>query len=65
MIRGLASLIRLHFWRRFVHIGDYDACPCSGNHVHTTMEIGQFRIISTAQEPGAFRIRFKLEANPS
>ena len=49
---------------RIVHIGDYDACPCSGNHVHTTKEIGRFRIVSTTYESGALRVRFKLDASP-
>lgn len=47
---------------RIVHIGDFDQCPCSGNHVRTTKEIGAFRIISASQENGALRIRFKLNA---
>jgi len=47
---------------RVVHIGDYDACPCSGNHVRTTGEIGRFRIISTTYESDALRVRFKLDA---
>jgi Ser-tRNA(Ala) deacylase AlaX len=28
---------------RIVHIGDYDACPCIGEHVLSTGEIGAFR----------------------
>jgi len=47
---------------RVVHIGDYDACPCRGDHVKTTREIGRFRIISTTFESGALRVRFKLDA---
>lgn len=47
---------------RIVHIGDFDQCPCSGNHVKTTKEIGIFRIISASQENGALRVRFKLDA---
>src|SRR5262245_22249230 len=35
---------------RIVRIGDYDACPCIGEHVEHTMEIGTFRIISTSFE---------------
>lgn len=45
---------------RIIHVGDYDACPCSGPHVHSTHEIGTFRIISTSHENGVLRIRFKL-----
>lgn len=49
---------------RIVHIGDADACPCSGKHVASTQAIGHFRIVSTTYEAGALRVRFKLEANP-
>jgi alanyl-tRNA synthetase len=46
---------------RIIHVGDYDACPCSGPHVHSTHEIGTFRIVSTTHENGILRIRFKLD----
>lgn len=46
---------------RIVHIGDYDACPCIGQHVSTTGEIGKFRITTTSYADGQLRIRFKLE----
>lgn len=49
---------------RIVHIGDYDACPCSGKHVNKTTDIGRFRIVSTTYESGALRIRFKLDSSP-
>ncbi len=49
---------------RIVHIGDYDACPCSGKHVNRTNEIGHFRILSTTYEAGALRVRFKLDSVP-
>ncbi|UCH66279.1 MAG: hypothetical protein JSW63_03880 [Ignavibacterium sp.] len=45
---------------RIIKIGDYDACPCSGQHVSNTKEIGIFKIISTDFENGVLRIRFKL-----
>ncbi len=46
---------------RIVKIGDYDACPCSGEHVNNTSEInGEFKIISTSFENDVLRIRFKL-----
>lgn len=45
---------------RIVHIGDYDACPCIGEHVASTGEIGKFRITTTSFEDGILRIRFKL-----
>lgn len=45
---------------RIIKIGDYDACPCIGQHVERTKEIGIFRIISTSFENGVLRVRFKL-----
>lgn len=45
---------------RIIRIGDYDACPCIGDHVRRTKEIGRFRIISTSYENGVLRLRFKL-----
>jgi len=46
---------------RIIKIGDYDACPCSGPHVHSTKEInGTFKIISTSFENGVLRVRFKV-----
>jgi misacylated tRNA(Ala) deacylase len=49
---------------RIVHIGDYDACSCSGKHVNKTTDIGRFRIVSTTYESGALRVRFTLDAKP-
>lgn len=46
---------------RIIRVGDYDACPCRGEHVHSTKEIGQFRIISSSFENGVLRIRFRVE----
>ncbi len=46
---------------RIIRIGDYDACPCSGSHVTSTSEIGEFRIVSTSYVEGILRIRFKLK----
>ena len=45
---------------RVVHIGDYDSCPCVGEHVASTAEIGTFRITTTSYSEGDLRIRFKL-----
>ncbi|HTK82081.1 MAG TPA: hypothetical protein VL633_07295 [Bacteroidota bacterium] len=45
---------------RIIKIGSYDACPCIGEHVKNTREIGSFRIISTSFENGVLRVRFKL-----
>ena len=46
---------------RLVRIGDYDICPCIGQHVASTREIGSFRITSTSVNNGSFRIVFKTE----
>lgn len=45
---------------RIVHIGDYDSCPCIGEHVDNTAEIGEFRMISQDFSDGVLRIRYKL-----
>ena len=45
---------------RIVHMGTYDACPCIGDHVASTGEIGAFRITTTSYKDGVLRIRFKL-----
>ena len=46
---------------RIIRVGDYDSCPCRGQHVHSTLEIGGFKIISTSFENGVLRVRFRLE----
>lgn len=48
---------------RIIDIGDYDSCPCSGNHVQNTAEIGIFKVISTDFDNNVLRIRFKLLKN--
>ncbi|HAL54965.1 MAG TPA: hypothetical protein DCP63_00435 [Bacteroidetes bacterium] len=45
---------------RIINIGDYDACPCIGEHVRRTKEIGVFQIYSTSFENGVLKVRFKL-----
>ncbi len=45
---------------RIVAVGDYDACPCIGEHVASTRELGTFRLVSDSFEDGVLRIRFKL-----
>ena len=45
---------------RIIRIGNYDACPCSGQHVSHTIEIGTFKIISTDYNKNGLRVRFKL-----
>ena len=48
---------------RIVCVGDYDRCPCIGEHVANTAEIGHLRMISTDYNPdsGILRMRFKLD----
>ena len=48
---------------RLVRIGNYDICPCIGQHVKSTKEIGAFRITSTSFNEGSFRIVFKVNSN--
>ena len=46
---------------RIVEIGDYDACPCSGEHASSTRSIGRFIVASAEPVNGLLRIRFKLQ----
>ena len=46
---------------RVITVGDYDSCPCIGQHVSNTREIGIFRIASTNHENGVLRVRFRLD----
>ncbi len=45
---------------RVVLIGDFDACPCIGEHVERTSEIGTFQLSSHDFNNGVLRIRYKL-----
>ena len=45
---------------RIIEVGEYDACPCIGQHVDNTSEIGEFKIVSSSFNEGVLRIRFKL-----
>jgi Ser-tRNA(Ala) deacylase AlaX len=45
---------------RIVSVGDYDACPCIGTHVENTSAIPPIKIISTDNNDGVLRIRFKF-----
>ncbi|HVO73423.1 MAG TPA: hypothetical protein VMT35_05335 [Ignavibacteriaceae bacterium] len=45
---------------RIIKVGDYDACPCIGRHVHSTKEIGKFKMISSDFADGVLRLRFRL-----
>jgi misacylated tRNA(Ala) deacylase len=49
---------------RIIRIGDYDACPCRGEHVSTTKEIGRFLLTSTDFVDGVLRLRFRLDDQP-
>jgi alanyl-tRNA synthetase len=46
---------------RVIRIGGYDVCLCSGQHVNSTKEIGEFKIISTSFENNVLRVRFKIK----
>jgi len=47
---------------RIVRVGKYDACPCIGEHVNNTSEIGAFRLTTHSYDDGVLRLRFKLSA---
>jgi len=46
---------------RIISIGNFDACPCIGDHVSNTSEIGSFTITSADFNEGVLRIRFKID----
>lgn len=48
---------------RIVHVDNYDSCPCIGEHVDNTEEIGRFRMVSQTFNDGVLRVRYKLD-NP-
>jgi len=45
---------------RITSIGDYDNCPCIGEHVENTSEVGNFKITTTSYNNKIFRLRYKL-----
>ena len=45
---------------RIITIGNFDACPCIGQHVSNTSEIGTFSITSADFNEGVLRIRFRI-----
>ncbi len=45
---------------RIVQIGIFDSCPCIGEHVDNTSEIGTFLLGSQDYGDGVLRIRYKL-----
>lgn len=46
---------------RVVHVGDFDSCPCIGEHVDRTSEVGVFRLTTHDFANGVLRIRFRLD----
>ncbi len=46
---------------RIISSGDYDACPCSGEHAASSKEIGTFRVISSDHRDGVLRVRFTVK----
>jgi alanyl-tRNA synthetase len=46
---------------RVIKIGDYDKCLCSGPHLNSTKQIGEFKIVSSSFENGVLRVRFKIK----
>lgn len=46
---------------RVIRIGDYDACPCIGEHASRTGKLGTFRLTTHSFENGVLRVRFKLD----
>lgn len=47
---------------RIIRVGDYDACPCSGEHIDNTAAIGSFSLTTHSWEDGVLRLRFRLTA---
>ena len=45
---------------RVIRIGDYDACPCIGEHATRTRALGTFRLTTHSHADGVLRLRFKL-----
>jgi len=46
---------------RIITVGNFDACPCIGQHVQNTSEIGEFSITTVDFDEGVLRIRFILK----
>jgi Ser-tRNA(Ala) deacylase AlaX len=45
---------------RIVKIGDYDTCPCIGEHVVSTGAIGSFTLTSVSYDKDVLRVRFRV-----
>ncbi len=67
--RATAEMQHYDLWKvpaearriRIVKIGELDAQPCSGRHVHHTAQIGKFRLLSHEfRDNGRLRLRFKV-----
>ena len=48
---------------RIITVGNFDACPCIGQHVSNTSEIGRFYITSASFNEGILRIRYRLNGS--
>ena len=46
---------------RIISIGDYDACPCSGEHALSSKDIGEFRLVSSDYSDGVLRVRYTIK----
>lgn len=46
---------------RVIRVGDYDACPCSGDHAKSSKEIGWFKVVSSDYSNGVLRVRFTIQ----
>jgi misacylated tRNA(Ala) deacylase len=46
---------------RIIHVGDYDAVPCIGQHVKSTKELGIFELVSHSFADGVLRVRYRLK----
>lgn len=46
---------------RIISVGEYDACPCSGEHAVSSKEIGLFRVVSSDYKDGVLRVRYTIK----
>jgi misacylated tRNA(Ala) deacylase len=46
---------------RIIRVGNFDSCPCIGEHVANTREIGHFTILSSDFEDSVMRLRFRID----
>jgi len=45
---------------RIITIGNFDACPCIGQHVKSTSEVATFSITTSHYNEGVLKIRFRI-----